>query len=118
MIEKSFKLDMININLNMCLRRGYDGRSLKLDMINLNSNSSWFHSDELEDQVNTTLKCFPAKHFQKITRFPKKTFPFKFCLTKRCYASEILKHFNFRLDIIQIFHSKFTNLNSNLNYLS
>jgi hypothetical protein len=33
------------------LYRGYDGRSLKLDMINLNSNSSWFHSDELEEQV-------------------------------------------------------------------
>lgn len=28
-------------------------RSLKLDMIILNSNSSWFHSDELEDQDGT-----------------------------------------------------------------
>jgi len=35
------------------VRRGYDGKSLKLDMINLNSNSSWFHSDELEDADST-----------------------------------------------------------------
>ena len=35
------------------VRRGYDGRSLKLDMINLNSSSSWFHSDELEEQDGT-----------------------------------------------------------------
>jgi len=57
------------------VRRGYDGRSLKLDMINLNSNSSWFHSDELEDQdgTQTVIPRHELMNIVSVTQLEKDT---------------------------------------------
>ena len=59
----------------MNVRRGYDGRSLKLDMINLNSSSSWFHSDELEDQdgTQTVIPRHELMNIVSVTQLEKDT---------------------------------------------
>ena len=59
----------------MNVRRGYDGRSLKLDMINLNSSSSWFHSDELEDQdgTQTVIPRHELMNIVAVTQLEKDT---------------------------------------------
>jgi len=57
------------------VRRGYDGRSLKLDMINLNSSSSWFHSDELEEQdgTQTVIPRHELMNIVSVTQLEKDT---------------------------------------------
>jgi len=57
------------------VRRGYDGRSLKLDMINLNSSSSWFHSDELEEQdgSQTVVPRHELMNIVSVTQLEKDT---------------------------------------------
>jgi len=57
------------------VRRGYDGRSLKLDMINLNSSSSWFHSDELEEQdgTQTVVPRHELMNIVSVTQLEKDT---------------------------------------------
>lgn len=57
------------------MRRGYDGRTLKLDMINLNSSSSWFHSDELEEQdgTQTVIPRHELMNIVSITQLEKDT---------------------------------------------
>jgi len=57
------------------VRRGYDGRTLKLDMINLNSSSSWFHSDELEEQdgTQTVIPRHELMNIVSITQLEKDT---------------------------------------------
>ena len=59
----------------MNVRRGYDGRTLKLDMINLNSSSSWFHSDELEEQdgTQTVIPRHELMNIVSITQLEKDT---------------------------------------------
>ena len=59
----------------MNVRRGYDGRSLKLDMINLNSSSSWFHSDELEEQdgTQTVIPRHELMNIVSVTQLEKDT---------------------------------------------
>ncbi len=48
------------------VRRGYDGRSLKLDMINLNSSASWFHSDELDADMDGTQTVVPRTELMNV----------------------------------------------------
>ena len=72
-----YKLYVTLQSLLVCVnvRRGYDGRSLKLDMINLNSSSSWFHSDELEEQdgTQTVVPRHELMNIVSVTQLEKDT---------------------------------------------
>ena len=48
---------------------------MKLDMINLNSSSSWFHSDELEDQdgTQTVIPRHELMNIVSVTQLEKDT---------------------------------------------
>ena len=48
------------------VRRGLDGRSLKLDLINLNSSASWFHSDELDSDMDGSATVIPRKDLMNV----------------------------------------------------
>ena len=69
--EVKFNFVLVCVNV----RRGYDGRSLKLDMINLNSSSSWFHSDELEEQdgTQTVIPRHELMNIVSVTQLEKDT---------------------------------------------
>ena len=74
---QSFLGNYLNLIVLVCVnvRRGYDGRTLKLDMINLNSSSSWFHSDELEEQdgTQTVIPRHELMNIVSITQLEKDT---------------------------------------------
>ena len=73
MFQKMYRAHIISVCVNV--RRGYDGRTLKLDMINLNSSSSWFHSDELEEQdgTQTVIPRHELMNIVSITQLEKDT---------------------------------------------
>ena len=73
MFQKMYRAHNISVCVNV--RRGYDGRTLKLDMINLNSSSSWFHSDELEEQdgTQTVIPRHELMNIVSITQLEKDT---------------------------------------------
>ena len=76
LIDQAVTINTI-FTFSVCVnvRRGYDGRSLKLDMINLNSSSSWFHSDELEDQdgTQTVIPRHELMNIVSVTQLEKDT---------------------------------------------
>ena len=94
------QLFVIHVSCLVCVnvRRGYDGRSLKLDMINLNSSSSWFHSDELEEQdgSQTVVPRHELMNIVSVTQLEKDTILVCYDSEYKCNVLQMLTLHIFR----------------------